>query len=72
MKTTGRKTLRSTSSAPKSARARAAATATEARHAPPSTEEIALRSYELYVARGRLDGHHVEDWLQAEAELLAR
>ena len=31
--------------------------------------EIRLRAYELYEQRGRQDGHEVEDWLQAEAEL---
>ena len=31
--------------------------------------EIARRAYDLYVARGREDGHDVEDWVQAEREL---
>jgi hypothetical protein len=31
--------------------------------------EIARRAYDLYLARGRKDGHDVEDWLQAEREL---
>jgi hypothetical protein len=31
--------------------------------------EIARRAYQLYLARGREDGHDVEDWLQAEREL---
>ena len=31
--------------------------------------EIARRAYDLYLARGREDGHDVEDWLQAEREL---
>ncbi len=31
--------------------------------------EIARRAYDLYLARGRADGHDVEDWLQAESEL---
>jgi hypothetical protein len=35
----------------------------------PTVEEIAIRSYELYLERGRIDGHDVEDWLQAESEL---
>jgi hypothetical protein len=30
---------------------------------------IAQRAYALYLARGREDGHDVEDWLQAEREL---
>jgi hypothetical protein len=32
-------------------------------------DAIAQRAYELYMARGCEDGHHVEDWLQAEREL---
>lgn len=31
--------------------------------------QISLRAYELYEARGREDGHDIEDWLQAETEL---
>jgi len=45
---------------------------------PPSTipdpteleEQIRPRAYELYEARGREDGHDLDDWLQAEAEVL--
>ena len=33
-------------------------------------EQIRLRAYELYEARGRADGHHEDDWYQAENELL--
>jgi Protein of unknown function (DUF2934) len=36
---------------------------------PPSHDEIAARSYELYLARGGEAGHAEEDWLQAESEL---
>jgi Protein of unknown function (DUF2934) len=32
-------------------------------------EQIRRRAYEFYERRGREDGHEVEDWLQAEAEL---
>ncbi len=32
-------------------------------------EEIAQRAYELYVARGRRDGHSDADWVRAEQEL---
>lgn len=35
-------------------------------------EEIRERAYELYVERGYEDGHDTEDWLRAEAEVLAR
>ncbi len=33
-------------------------------------EQIRCRAYELYEERGREDGHEVEDWLQAEGEIL--
>lgn len=33
-------------------------------------EQIIQRAYELYEARGREDGHDLEDWLQAEEEIL--
>jgi hypothetical protein len=36
-----------------------------------STEEkIRFRAYELFLKRGCEHGRHMEDWLQAEAELL--
>jgi hypothetical protein len=31
--------------------------------------DVAQRAYDLYLARGRADGHDVDDWLQAEREL---
>jgi hypothetical protein len=34
------------------------------------TEAIARRAYELFLERGGTHGHDVEDWLQAERELL--
>jgi len=37
--------------------------------ADPTHEDIAARAYELYLARGSLDGYSEEDWLLAEAEL---
>jgi hypothetical protein len=33
-------------------------------------EEIRLRAYELYEQRGNNSGSELEDWLQAEAEIL--
>ncbi|MGE5204053.1 MAG: DUF2934 domain-containing protein [Chlamydiota bacterium] len=36
---------------------------------PELEERIRRRAYELYEQRGRLDGHDVDDWLQAQAEL---
>lgn len=74
MNTTGRKTVKGEkTSAPKAAKAKkGAASTTEAAKLPPSHEEIAVRSYELYLQRGAVDGYHEQDWLQAEAELLSR
>jgi len=34
--------------------------------------QIRLRAYELYEARGRKDGHQVEDWLRAEEEITGK
>lgn len=40
---------------------------------PPNSEELIRRCmYDLYQQRGRADGHDVDGWLQAEAELTAR
>ena len=33
-------------------------------------EQIRCRAYELYERRGHADGRDIDDWLQAEAELL--
>lgn len=38
-------------------------------HDTPEEHEIRLRAYELYEQRGRENGHDMDDWLQAEAEL---
>jgi Protein of unknown function (DUF2934) len=35
-----------------------------------SHEDIAVRAYALYESRGGEDGHDLDDWLQAERELL--
>ncbi|HYR54905.1 MAG TPA: DUF2934 domain-containing protein [Myxococcaceae bacterium] len=32
-------------------------------------EQIAVRAYEIFIARGQQDGRDLEDWLQAESEL---
>jgi hypothetical protein len=41
--------------------------------AEPSREEkIRLRAHALYEERGREDGHDVDDWLRAEAELTTK
>jgi hypothetical protein len=35
----------------------------------PTHEQIARRAYELYLARGRVDGFEREDWMEAEKQL---
>jgi hypothetical protein len=35
-------------------------------------EQIALRAYRLYASRGCLDGFDLQDWLQAEEEVLSQ
>ena len=35
----------------------------------PLNEAIAKRAYELYLQRGSVSGHELDDWLEAEAEL---
>ena len=35
----------------------------------PQLEQIRVRAYEIYLARGAQPGHDVDDWLQAEREL---
>lgn len=37
----------------------------------PTHEEIEARAYQVYIERGRGDGHDVDDWLKAERERLA-
>jgi hypothetical protein len=66
MNTTGRKTVKAQESAPKSVKATGAKAASKT---APTFEQIAKRSYEIYLARGAQPGHEVEDWLAAEAEL---
>lgn len=36
----------------------------------PLEEQIRRRAYELYVARGNASGSEIDDWLQAEEEIL--
>jgi hypothetical protein len=53
------------------AKARSLEAVPKAAEAPqvPTTEEIAIRAYEIYQARGDGPGTDVDDWLQAEREL---
>ena len=39
---------------------------------PNLEEQIRRRAHELYEERGREDGHDMEDWLRAEAEITAK
>ena len=66
MNTTGRKTIKAKETAPKSVKATSLKAASKT---APTFEDIAKRSYEIYLARGAQPGHEVEDWLAAEAEL---
>ena len=46
-----------------------------AKSRPPEAiveREIQIRAYELYVERGKTQGFALKDWLEAEAEILAR
>ena len=81
MKIIGRKTIKGEkTSAPKAVKAGAGKTKTSsattkpapetAPKAAPTFEEIAKRSYEIYLERGGEHGHAEEDWARAEAELL--
>ena len=36
----------------------------------PTQQEIAARAYQIYLDRGREEGHAIDDWLQAEYELM--
>ena len=38
----------------------------------PTHDEIELRAYQLYEERGGAPGQDVEDWLQAERELVEK
>jgi hypothetical protein len=38
----------------------------------PTREVIELRAYQIYVERGGAHGQDVEDWLQAERELVEK
>lgn len=73
MKMIGRKTVKGgKTSAPlmkAASNGKKAATASSVNRGEPTHEEIAARAYELYLARGSLDGYSEEDWLMAEAEL---
>jgi hypothetical protein len=43
-----------------------------ARHAEGHQVRVAQRAYELYEQRGRQEGRALEDWMNAERQLLGR
>lgn len=47
------------------------ALAHDARKKSPMHEEIALRAYQIFLQRGGLHGQDLEDWFEAEWQLLA-
>ncbi len=36
----------------------------------PTPAQIAARAYQIFLERGRVAGHDMDDWLQAEYELM--
>jgi Polyketide cyclase / dehydrase and lipid transport/Protein of unknown function (DUF2934) len=36
----------------------------------PNQEEVARRAYDLYLARGQVAGHEIDDWIEAKRQLL--
>lgn len=73
MKNTGRKTVKGrTTSAPMLAKAsttKASTAKAQTKGTAPSHEDIARRSYEIFLERGGEHGHDVEHWIQAERDL---
>jgi len=41
-------------------------------HEHPTDQEIAAEAYAIYIAGGRRDGFHLDDWLEAERRLRER
>jgi Protein of unknown function (DUF2934) len=40
---------------------------------PPGVEEqIRCRAHQIYEERGKIVGHELDDWLQAETEIMTR
>jgi hypothetical protein len=37
----------------------------------PTREDIALRAYHIYVERGGIPGNELEDWMEAERQLVS-
>jgi HSP20 family protein len=58
--------------APTAAPVRVVPASALAEHESRLRERIARRAYELFERRGSVDGRDVDDWLQAESELVRR
>lgn len=58
-----------TQSPSKTPAAQASSAPAQTRRNTVSREQIAVRAYEIFVARGGQHGNDVGDWLQAEQEL---
>jgi len=71
MKTTGRKTVKGEkTSAPKAVKAGTGKTSSSsAAKAAPTYEEIAKRSYEIFLERGSEHGHAEEGWARPASDL---
>jgi len=69
MKNSGRKTVKVAAASKVGKVGSSGSVAGGTRVSAPTHEQIAMRSYTLYLARGGVHGFDVEDWLQAEAEL---
>jgi hypothetical protein len=65
----GRKTVKTEKTSAPMVKASKSSKAAASKKAAPSHDEIAKRSYELFLARGGEHGHAEEDWLTAEREL---
>ena len=45
---------------------------TEPTYPPELEEKIRARAYELYEQRGGITGHDLDDWVQAEKEVMGQ
>jgi hypothetical protein len=57
---------------PKSTRSSPSSAARTTESTVDLQEQVRRRAYELYEQRGREDGHELDDWLQAESEVVQR
>jgi hypothetical protein len=72
MKNTGRKSVKGgTTSAPMLVKATTTKVSVTAVKRSPTADEIARRSYQIFLEHGGEHGHDVEHWIQAERDLSA-